>query len=188
MEKLTVRWGQEASRVGSSSSGSKSGLSLGGSVRNRLHAIWWEKILYIYDSQNRQCHNGNNNRWEFGLEIFTVGFEEKNATKWELFLSWQYWCDGHKYVFLPFWWSQDRRLPSTHPCQQLCSQPPKKDNLISASSELFHYNWTVKVVWQSDILLIFLSCSNLIKGCSLDLFSLQVGHGVHEVEANTALP
>ena len=36
---LTVKCGQEASRVGSSSSGSKSGLSLGGSVLKRLHAI-----------------------------------------------------------------------------------------------------------------------------------------------------
>ena len=36
---LTVRWGHDASRVGSSSSGSKSGLSLGGRVRKRLHAI-----------------------------------------------------------------------------------------------------------------------------------------------------
>ena len=35
----TVKWGQEASKVGSSSSGSKSGLSLGGNVRNRLQAI-----------------------------------------------------------------------------------------------------------------------------------------------------
>ena len=36
---LTVRCGQEASRVGSSSSGSKSGFSLGGKVRNKLQAI-----------------------------------------------------------------------------------------------------------------------------------------------------
>ena len=36
---LTVKCGQEASSVGSSSSGSKSGLSLGGKVRNKLQAI-----------------------------------------------------------------------------------------------------------------------------------------------------
>ena len=36
---ITVKCGQDASRVGSSSSGSKSGLSLGGRVRNRLLAI-----------------------------------------------------------------------------------------------------------------------------------------------------
>lgn len=36
---LTCKWGQEASNVGSSSSGSKSGFSLGGSVRNRLDDI-----------------------------------------------------------------------------------------------------------------------------------------------------
>ena len=48
---LTVRWGQEASRVGSSSSGSKSGLSLGGNVRNRLHAIWRQKICIIFSPQ-----------------------------------------------------------------------------------------------------------------------------------------
>ena len=36
---VTVKCGQDASSVGSSSSGSKSGLSLGGSVRNRLLAI-----------------------------------------------------------------------------------------------------------------------------------------------------
>jgi len=40
---LTVKCGQEASSVGSSSSGSKSGLSLGGSVRNKLQAIWKEE-------------------------------------------------------------------------------------------------------------------------------------------------
>ena len=39
---LTVKCGQEASRVGSSSSGSKSGLSLGGKVRNKLQAIYKE--------------------------------------------------------------------------------------------------------------------------------------------------
>ncbi len=36
--------------MGSSSSGSKSGLSLGGSVRNRLHAIWktgWDVVIFI---------------------------------------------------------------------------------------------------------------------------------------------
>ncbi len=35
--------------MGSSSSGSKSGLSLGGSVRNRLHAIWktgWDVVIF----------------------------------------------------------------------------------------------------------------------------------------------
>ena len=42
---LTVKWGQEASKVGSSSSGSKSGLSLGGKVRNKLQAIWSKHIL-----------------------------------------------------------------------------------------------------------------------------------------------
>ena len=42
---LTVKWGQEASKVGSSSSGSKSGLSLGGKVRNKLQAIWSKQIL-----------------------------------------------------------------------------------------------------------------------------------------------
>lgn len=36
---VTCKWGHDASSVGSSSSGSKSGLSLGGSVRNILQAI-----------------------------------------------------------------------------------------------------------------------------------------------------
>lgn len=35
----SCRWGQDASSVGSSSSGSKSGFSLGGSVRNRFTDI-----------------------------------------------------------------------------------------------------------------------------------------------------
>ena len=42
---LTVKCGQDASSVGSSSSGSKSGLSLGGSVLKRLHAIYKIKII-----------------------------------------------------------------------------------------------------------------------------------------------
>ena len=45
IETLTVKCGQDASSVGSSSSGSKSGLSLGGSVLNRLHAIYNIKII-----------------------------------------------------------------------------------------------------------------------------------------------
>jgi hypothetical protein len=40
---LTVKCGHDASSVGSSSSGSKSGLSLGGKVRNKLHAICKKK-------------------------------------------------------------------------------------------------------------------------------------------------
>lgn len=37
----TCRWGHDASNVGSSSSGSKSGLSEGGRVRKILDATWW---------------------------------------------------------------------------------------------------------------------------------------------------
>ncbi len=44
---LTCKCGQEASNVGSSSSGSKSGLSLGGNVRNILQAIWQEQRTYM---------------------------------------------------------------------------------------------------------------------------------------------
>ena len=52
---LTVKWGQEASKVGSSSSGSKSGLSLGGKVRNKLQAIWSKHIL---ESPNKYFDGG----------------------------------------------------------------------------------------------------------------------------------
>ena len=49
---LTVKCGQDASSVGSSSSGSKSGLSLGGSVLKRLHAIYKIKIILGIREQN----------------------------------------------------------------------------------------------------------------------------------------
>ena len=69
-------------------------------------------------------------------------------------------------TYLPFLWSQDRLLLSGRPCQQLCSRPPEKICQITTTN--------------SDP-------KNLIQGGSLDLFPLEVGHGVHEVEANTAL-
>ena len=43
-------------------------------------------------------------------------------------------------------------------------------------------------VLKSVNLVIFKNSFNLIKGCSLDLLSLEVGHGVHEVESDAALP
>lgn len=44
-ESHTCMWGHEASRVGSSSSGSKSGLSLGGSVLKILELICKQKKI-----------------------------------------------------------------------------------------------------------------------------------------------
>lgn len=44
----TCKCGHEASNVGSSSSGSKSGFSLGGSVLNKLAEIWNENPIYKF--------------------------------------------------------------------------------------------------------------------------------------------
>lgn len=51
--KQTCKCGHDASNVGSSSSGSKSGFSLGGNVRNRFAEIchtniWWAKLIHYH--------------------------------------------------------------------------------------------------------------------------------------------
>jgi len=51
MNECTCKCGQLASNVGSSSSGSKSGLSLGGNARNKLRAIYKK-----YSSNSINCY------------------------------------------------------------------------------------------------------------------------------------
>ena len=65
------KWGHDASRVGSSSSGSKSGFSLGGNVRNKLQDIFnfkniktFLKTIQIKREHHLNCNQNNeSNEW-----------------------------------------------------------------------------------------------------------------------------
>lgn len=77
LQERTCRWGQEASSVGSSSSGSNSGFSLGGSVRKIFTEIWEKSSQRCGETRGGEDIERERERWRLIME-----WGEKEVEVW----------------------------------------------------------------------------------------------------------